>query len=83
MLWTQLRQDEAPGSGALTNQLLAWSEFLRDVRDRTELWQRDTEEELLAVQSASRDDLGRDSRRLLDQRLGTAQETLAHTVRTE
>ena len=78
--WTQLLQDDAPGTGAMTNQLLAWSEFLRDVHARTIIWQRETEEELLAVQSSNRDDLSRDSRRLLDQRLGTAQETLAHTV---
>lgn len=76
--WTQLVQDVAPGNSALTNQMLAWSEFLRDIRERTERWQRETEEELLTLQRASRDDLSRASRRLLDQRLGTAQETLVH-----
>jgi len=77
--WAQLVQGEAPSSSALTNEMLEWSEYLRGIAERTDLWQRETEEELLAVQSASRDDLNRASRRLLDQRLGTAQETLAHT----
>jgi small-conductance mechanosensitive channel len=77
--WAQLVQDVAPSISVLTNQVLAWSEFLRDVDSRTTTWQRETEEELLAVQSANRDDLSRESLRLLDQRLGTAQETLAHT----
>jgi small-conductance mechanosensitive channel len=78
--WAQLRQDVAPGTSVLTNQILAWSEFLRDIDSRTAEWRQETEEELLAVQRASRDDISSASRRLLDQRLGTAQETLTHTA---
>ncbi|MDH4125187.1 MAG: mechanosensitive ion channel [Gammaproteobacteria bacterium] len=78
--WAQLLLGDAPGTSVLTNQMLAWSEFLRDIDRRTAAWRRETEEELLAVQRASRDDISRASRRLLDQRLGTAQETLTHTA---
>lgn len=78
--WTRLMLDTDPDNSALTNQTVAWSEFLRGIHDRTTIWQRDTEDELLAVQGISRDGLSRASGRLLDQRLGTAQETLAHTA---
>ncbi len=56
--------------------MLAWSEFLRETDSQAPEWQLSTQEELLAVQSANRDDLSRAARRVLDQRLGTAQETL-------
>ncbi len=79
-LWTQLELNVGPDRGALTNQMLDWSEFLRGVEDRISGWQRETENELLAVQSANRDDLILASRRLLDQRLGTAQATLVQTA---
>jgi len=74
--WTELKLDTGPDTSALANQMLDWNEFLRGIDDRVAEWQRATEDELLAVQSANRDDLNRASRRLLDQRLGTAQETL-------
>ena len=57
---------------------LGWSELLRDLGTQLPDWKRQTEDELLAVQSIDRSDLNRAARRLLDQRLGTAQETLAH-----
>ncbi|MGI9271570.1 MAG: mechanosensitive ion channel family protein [Woeseiaceae bacterium] len=76
-LWTQLVSNVGPDTSAVTNQMLVWSEELRGSEDRTAEWQRGTEDELLAVQSANRDDLSRASRRILDQRQGTAQETLA------
>jgi small-conductance mechanosensitive channel len=75
--WTELVLDTGPDTAALGEQMLAWSEFLRGVDQRAPEWQRETEDELLAVQSANRDGLDRSSRRLLDQRLGTAQESLA------
>jgi small-conductance mechanosensitive channel len=75
--WTELQLNTDPDMTALEADSLAWSELLRDATDRDARWKRDTEDELLAVQSTDRDGLNRASRRLLDQRLGTAQETLA------
>ena len=75
--WTEISLLAAPDTRALADKELAWSEFIRDINQQTAGWKRQTEDELLAVQSINRDDLDRASRRLLDQRLGTAQETLA------
>ena len=75
--WTELVLEAGPDTGALQNQMLAWSEFVRSIGLSAPEWKRDTEDELLAVQSIDRDGLDRASRRLLDQRLGTAQDTLA------
>ena len=77
-LWTQLALEVGPDSSSVTNQMLAWSEGLRGNENRMTEWQRGAEDELLAVQSANRDGINRASRRLLDQRLGTAQETLTN-----
>ena len=76
LLWTELKIGRGPAPGAVSDRLLTWSEFVRDTRQRAPEWQRATEDELLAVQSANRDGLDRASRRLLDQRVGTAQEAL-------
>ena len=76
--WTELVLDTGPDTSALQNQSLAWSEFVRSIDKRAPDWKRETEEELLAVQSVNRDGLERATRRLLDQRLESAQETLAH-----
>lgn len=75
--WTEIDLLTTPNIQALADQELAWSEFVRDVNQQATDWKRQTEDELLAVQNIDRDDLDRASRRLLDQRLGTAQETLA------
>jgi small-conductance mechanosensitive channel len=75
--WTELTLNKGAEADALADQALAWSEFVRELGQRAPVWKRDTEDELLAVQSANRDGLDRASRRLLDQRLGTAQEALA------
>ncbi len=75
--WTELQLDQAPDPSILEDQALGWSELVRSIRQRESEWQRDTEDELLAVQSVSQEGLDRASRRLLDQRLGTAQESLA------
>ena len=75
--WTEISLLAAPDTQALADKELAWSEFIRNVNQQTAGWKRQTEDELLAVQSIHRDDLDREPRRLLDQRLGTAQETLA------
>jgi potassium efflux system protein len=74
--WTELQLDTDPDLAVLEEQALGWSELVRRINQRKPEWQRDTEDELLAVQSTNREGLDRASRRLLDQRLGTAQETL-------
>jgi len=74
--WTEVQLATLPDMGVLQEQALEWSELLRRVRQSASDWQRSTEDELLAVQTVARDDLDRASRRLLDQRLGTAQGTL-------
>jgi small-conductance mechanosensitive channel len=75
--WTEMVLDMAPDTSALEDQLLRWLELVREISKRSPEWQQETGDELLAVQSVNRDGLGRSGRRLLDQRLGTAQETLA------
>ena len=75
--WTEMNLLTAPDTQALADQALAWSEFVRGVNQQAIEWKRQTQDELLAVQSINRDGLDRAARRLLDQRLGTAQETLA------
>ena len=75
--WAELAMEAELDTEALEDQSLAWSQLLRSIADRAPEWRRETGDELLAVQSVNRDGLDRASRRLLDQRLGTAQETLA------
>ena len=74
--WSELKLETSPDMGMLQAQALEWSELVRRVEQEAEGWRRDTENELLLVQTASREGLNRSARRLLDQRLGTAQETL-------
>ncbi len=74
--WTELQLATLPDMDVLQEQALAWSELLRRIDQSAAAWQRDTEDEFLAVQTVDREDLNRASRRLLDQRLGTAQGTL-------
>jgi len=74
--WTEMILDRALDTSALEDKALEWSEFVRGVEQRVPEWKRETGDELLAIQSVNRDGLDRASRRLLDQRLGTAQQTL-------
>ncbi len=74
--WTEMQLATLPDMTVLQEQALEWSELLRRFEQSTTDWQRHTEDELLAVQTMTRDGLDRASRRLLDQRLGTAQVTL-------
>jgi small-conductance mechanosensitive channel len=78
--WTELQLDSTAGMGALQEQALGWSELARTVGESIPEWRRSAQDELLAVQTVSRDGLNRASRRTLDQRLGTAQSTLNHLV---
>ena len=78
--WTELQLDSTADMGALQEQALGWSELARTVGESIPEWRRNAQDELLAVQTVSRDGLNRASRRTLDQRLGTAQGTLNHLV---
>jgi potassium-dependent mechanosensitive channel len=75
--WTELTLNSAPDTTELEDLSLEWSKLIREIEQQAPDWKRQTENELLAVQGMSRDGLDRASRRLLDQRLATAQETLA------
>jgi small-conductance mechanosensitive channel len=76
--WAELKLDTGPDLSLIEEQVLAWSELIRDIEGELPDWQRQTEDELLAAQSINRDDLDRTAQRVLDQRVGTARETLAH-----
>ena len=75
--WTELKLDEVPDTSVLAIEAINWLELVRDIERRAPEWKRETQDELVAVQSINRDGLNRASRRLLDQRLGTAQDALA------
>jgi len=81
--WTELQLDTDPDLDLLQEQALGWSELVRGVEQNVPNWQRDTQDELLAVQSVDQEGMDRASRRLLDQRLGTARETLTGTGELE
>lgn len=81
--WTELELGTAPDMGELVDLTLAWSELARHVGQNVSSWQTESENELLAVQTTDRDGFDRASRRLLDQRLGTAQGTLSHIGEVE
>jgi small-conductance mechanosensitive channel len=74
--WTELQQDAVPSLSLLEERSLGWSELLRRIEQDRKAWLSSSQDELLAVQTMSRDGLSRSIRRLLDQRLGTAQDTL-------
>jgi potassium efflux system protein len=76
--WTELRIDADPDLSLIEDKSLDWSELLREIGGTLPDWERQTGDELLAVQGIDRDGLDRNARRLLDQRIGTAQETLGH-----
>jgi small-conductance mechanosensitive channel len=74
--WTELKLDQVPDTSVLAIEAIDWLEFVRSTELSAPEWKRDTQDGLLAIQSINRDGLDRASRRLLDQRLGTAQESL-------
>jgi len=77
-IWTELNLDTDVELGDVEDQSLGWSELRREVRQQLQEWKRQTEDEIVAVQGIDRDDLDRNARRIIDQRVGTGQETLAH-----
>ena len=74
--WTELQLDTDPDLDLLQEQAFAWSELVRSVEQGVPGWQRDTQDELLVVQSVDLEGMNRAARRLVDQRLGTAREAL-------
>jgi small-conductance mechanosensitive channel len=80
-LWWAELVLEGADTGELRDQALEWSALVRSVVQRAPDWERETQEELLAAQGVNRGNLDRASLRLLDQRVGTAQETLAEAGR--
>ena len=76
--WTELELRTDFDLSGIEDASLEWSELVRSIEDYLPDWKRQTEDELLAVQGIDRDGLDRATRRVLDQRIGTAQETLAH-----
>jgi small-conductance mechanosensitive channel len=81
--WTELKLDTDLQRSFIEDKVFEWSEASRDIGALLPDWQRQTEDELLAVQGADRDGLSRNARRILDQRIGTAQESLAHIGQLE
>jgi potassium efflux system protein len=76
--WTELELSADFDLSDIEDTSVEWSELVRSIENYLPDWKRQTEDELLAVQGIDRDGLDRDTRRVLDQRIGTAQETLAH-----
>lgn len=74
--WTELQLDSDVELSLIEDRALAWSEQRRTTESRLTDWQRAAEDELIALQSISRDGLSRQVRRLLDQSLGVTQDTL-------
>ena len=79
LAWSQLALDADPDIGALRDRSLVWSELIRSIAQGAPVWERDTQDELIAAQGFSRAGTDREAQRLLDQRVGTAQATLALT----
>lgn len=76
--WTELELRTDFDLSDIEDASIEWSELVRSIENYLPDWKRQTEDELLAVQGIDRDGLNRSTRRVLDQRIGTAQETLAH-----
>ena len=75
--WVELQLDGGIDLDRLSNRIFGWNELAREMESRIPEWRRLTEDELLTVQGQNRDSLSRTTLRVLDQRQGTAQETLS------
>ncbi len=82
-IWALLILGDAPDTAELQQLSLGAREYVRNVRGNVPEWRQDTGDELLAAQTTSRDGLNRAARRLLDQRVGTAQVTLTRIGEVE
>ncbi|MDJ0941118.1 MAG: mechanosensitive ion channel [Woeseiaceae bacterium] len=76
--WTALELRADVDLSDVEDASIQWSELIRSIETELPDWKRQTGDELLAVQGIDRDGLDRATRRVLDQRVGTAQETLGH-----
>jgi small-conductance mechanosensitive channel len=74
--WTEMVLEGAD-TGELRSQALEWRALVRSVVQRAPDWERETQDELLAAQGVNRSNLDRAALRVLDQRVGTARESLA------
>ena len=83
LAWSELVLDADPDVDVIEERISQWSELVRSVAQRAPDWERETEDELLAAQSADRSDLGRAAQRVLDQRVGTARAALAKAGRLQ
>jgi small-conductance mechanosensitive channel len=83
LAWSELVLDADPDVDVIEERIGEWSELVRRVAQRAPDWERETEDELVAAQSADRSDLDRAARRVLDQRVGTARATLAKAGRLQ
>ncbi len=77
LAWSLLVLDAGPDIDALRDRSLEWSALTRSIVQRAPDWERETQDELIAAQGVSRQGFDRNAQRILDQRVGTAQETLA------
>ncbi len=78
LIWAEILLGTARDTAELQQLSLGAREFVRDVGENVHEWRADTQDEVFAVQTVDRDGLNRSARRLLDQRLGTAQATVTH-----
>ena len=83
LAWSELVLDADPDIDVIEERIGEWSELVRRVAESAPEWERETEDELVAAQSADRSDLNRAARRVLDQRVGTARATLAKAGRLQ
>ncbi len=74
--WTEMQLATSPDMQLLEEQALNWKGLTRRLDERVTIWKQETKEEVVAVQTITRDDLSSGSRQFLDQRMGTAQGTL-------
>ncbi len=75
-IWGALLLDEAPDTADLQQLSLGATQYIRSVQQELPQWRQESVDELLVAETTSRDGLNRAGRRLLDQRIGTAQITL-------
>jgi small-conductance mechanosensitive channel len=77
LAWSQLVLEADPDTAALRDRMLEWTDLIRSIVQVAPDWERETQEELIAAQGMSSEGLDRTAQRVLDQRVGTARETLA------
>ena len=82
-IWALLLLGDAPDTAELRDLSVGARDYVRNLRSNIPEWRQDTADELLAAQTTSRDGLNRAARRLLDQRVGTAQISLTRIGEVE